>query len=100
MSDAPSPSRVPPARTCTACGCTLAPTDVYHRFRLVIEAEQDLSALWDTGASVHDLLARMREERTWERYEDDVHWETAGELCGACRARLRALAEEFGIRPA
>ncbi|MDP6934923.1 MAG: hypothetical protein QGG40_18525, partial [Myxococcota bacterium] len=58
-------------RTCVRCGRELEPAEVYFRFRVIVEGDQDLAALAASpaGESPGDLLARMEREGDWERYD-------------------------------
>ena len=78
-----------PALQCTSCG-SLEDGAVYFRTRVTIEGEQEIGEI-RSSESPQDLLARMVEEGDWVRYADEVHWEIAGTLCGACRLRKATL---------
>jgi hypothetical protein len=75
-------------RVCTSCSRELPATSAYFRFALAIQGELDVL---DTGvadaADPQAILASMA-DLTSEEAESEVHWETAGVLCGACRRRL------------
>ncbi|NTX16860.1 hypothetical protein HUA76_39410 [Myxococcus sp. CA056] len=78
-------------RHCATCGRALSPREVYYRFNLVLEGEQDLLDSGDEpGDGERDALAELvqRLEEGPEdarELEDQVHWERAGVVCGACR---------------
>ncbi len=83
-------------RLCSGCGTSLPAGAVYHRFKLVLQGEQELCFEVGTESPV-SLLARMESEADWGRYAEDVHWQAQGELCARCRDRLRAVMEDFAI---
>lgn len=86
----------PRPRSCAACGRAIAAHEVYYRFKLVLEGEQDVL---DTpgGGEGDDLAALVRrlEEGPEDplELEEQVHWERTGVVCAGCRAVVvRALA--------
>ncbi|MCP3143638.1 hypothetical protein [Pyxidicoccus xibeiensis] len=76
-------------RTCAACGRGIAAREVYYRFKLVLEGEQDVL---DTpgGGGGDDLAALVRQleegPEDVRELEEQVHWERAGVVCTACRS--------------
>jgi hypothetical protein len=90
----------PAAKTCTACGRPIAPSELYYRFTLVLQGEQDVLDTGQGGAG--DELASILQQleqgpddpREWE---EQVHWERTGVICTACRAVvMRTLAATAG----
>jgi hypothetical protein len=74
---------------CAACGRRVAPSEVYFRFTLVLQGEQDVLDTGDSGTS--DGLAallRLIEEGPHDprEWEEQVHWERTGVICAACRS--------------
>jgi hypothetical protein len=83
-------------RTCATCGRQLAPSELYYRFTLVLEGEQDV--LDPTGragdpAELEAVLQQLKDGPEDAReLEDQVHWERAGIICATCRkVVMRAL---------
>ncbi|AKF86539.1 hypothetical protein SAMN05443572_106459 [Myxococcus fulvus] len=82
----------PRLRRCATCGRALNPREVYYRFKLVLEGEQDvLESAESSEDGEQDALAalvRRLEEGPEDarELEDQVHWERAGVVCGGCRA--------------
>ena len=86
---------MPPAPTpCDTCGRVLAPGELYYRFTLVLEGEQDVlgtlpraGALDDTGDELAALLRRLEDgPESAQELEEQVHWERHGRVCKDCRA--------------
>lgn len=80
----------PSPKTCVACGRPIAPSELYYRFTLVLQGEQDVlepSGSSGTGEELASLMRKLEEgpedPREWE---EQVHWERAGVICTACRA--------------
>jgi hypothetical protein len=80
----------PRQKTCAACGRVIAAGEVYYRFRLVLQGEQDVLDASGAGAVGDELAALLRQldsgredPREWE---EQVHWERTGEVCSACRS--------------
>ncbi|MFL5346221.1 MAG: hypothetical protein ACJ8AT_15635 [Hyalangium sp.] len=80
----------PSPKTCTACGRQLAPSELYYRFTLVLEGEQDVldtsgsKGAGDELASIlRQLEAGPEDPREWE---EQIHWEHKGVICSACRS--------------
>jgi hypothetical protein len=82
----------PRPRSCATCGRIIAAREVYYRFKLVLEGEQDVldTAEAGGGGQEEDLVAlvkRLEEGPEDAReLEDQVHWERAGEVCAGCRS--------------
>jgi hypothetical protein len=92
----------PSPKTCDACGRSLAPSELYYRFTLVLQGEQEVLDASGRGlGSDEDLASLMKQleegpedPREWE---EQVHWEHSGVICGACRAVvMRTLARPPG----
>jgi hypothetical protein len=79
----------PRPKTCAACGRAIAAHEVYYRFKLVLEGEQDVLDA-STGGEGDDLAALVRRlEQGPEdprELEEQVHWERTGVVCAGCRA--------------
>lgn len=79
----------PAPKTCAACGRSIAPSETYYRFTLVLQGEQDVldTPGGGTGDELASILRQMEagpeDPREWE---EQVHWERAGVICSACRA--------------
>jgi hypothetical protein len=90
----------PSPKTCVACGRRIAPSEVYYRFTLVLQGEQDV--LDASGSGSGDELAailRQLEEGPQDprEWEEQIHWERSGVICTACRAVvMRTLAGPSG----
>jgi hypothetical protein len=84
----------PRPRTCAVCGRVISPVELYYRFTLVLEGEQDVigTAASRPGApnaedELATLLRRLEDgSESSEELEAQVHWERDGSVCGACRA--------------
>ena len=80
----------PSPKTCVACGRRIAPSEVYYRFTLVLQGEQDVLAPSGSSGTVDDLPALMRQleegPQDAREWDEQVHWERAGVICTACRA--------------
>jgi len=76
-------------RQCASCERAIEPADLYYRFALAIEGEQDVI---DTpGVELKEALAQLEagpEDPT--HWEEQVHLERSGVICAGCRARLIA----------
>ncbi len=93
----------PGARSCAACGRAIDAREVYYRFKLVLEGEQDVldTSQASGGGQEEDLdaLVRRLEEGPEDarELEEQVHWERAGVVCATCRAVVvRMLAPPAG----
>lgn len=78
-------------KTCAACGHDIGARQVYYRFKLILEGEQDvLDAPAGGGGEGDDLTALLRllEEGPEDprELEEQVHWERTGVVCSACRS--------------
>ena len=80
----------PSPKTCVACGRRIAPSELYYRFTLVLQGEQDVLEPSGSGDMAEELASIMRkleegpeDARAWE---EQVHWGRAGVICTACRA--------------
>lgn len=78
----------PPPRSCAACGHVIAASEVYYRFKLVLEGEQDVLDV--PGGGVGDDLATLVKQleegpEDARELEEQVHWERAGVVCAGCR---------------
>ena len=82
----------PLPKTCAACGRGIAAHEVYYRFKLVLEGEQDvlnppLSAAGNPGDELAELVRRLEEGPEDPReLEEQVHWERTGVVCSGCRS--------------
>ncbi len=92
----------PPARTCAACGRTIAAGAVYYRFTLVLEGEQDVldTPAGGTEDELASLLRQLAEGPEDAReLEEQVHCERNGVVCSACRSvalRMLSTTPEVG----
>jgi hypothetical protein len=79
----------PLPKTCAACGRGIAAGDVYYRFKLVLQGEQDVLDA-EGGGGEDDLAALVRQLEEGpedpRELEEQVHWERTGVVCAACRA--------------
>ena len=88
----------PPPKTCDACGRQIAPSELYYRFTLVLQGEQDVldtSGGREAGDELASLLRQLEagpeDPREWE---EQIHWEHKGIVCSACRSVvMRTLAQ-------
>jgi len=80
----------PSAKTCVACGRRIAPSEVYYRFTLVLQGEQDVldaSGSSGTGDELASILRQLEEgPQDAREWDEQVHWERAGVICTECRA--------------
>ncbi|ATB39589.1 hypothetical protein CYFUS_005034 [Cystobacter fuscus] len=83
----------PRSKTCAACGRVIAPVELYYRFTLVLEGEQDVIGTAarpgtpDAEDELATLLKRLENgSESPQELEEQVHWERGGSVCGACRA--------------
>jgi hypothetical protein len=78
----------PPPKTCAACGRGISARDVYYRFKLVLQGEQDVLDAGGGGGE-DDLAALVRQLEAGpedpRELEEQVHWERSGVVCAACR---------------
>lgn len=79
----------PLPKTCAACGRGIAARDVYYRFKLVLQGEQDVLDAGGGGGE-DDLAALVRQLEAGpedpRELEEQVHWERTGVVCAACRS--------------
>ncbi|HEX8439855.1 hypothetical protein [Archangium sp.] len=79
----------PPPKTCITCGRGIAPSEVYYRFTLVLEGEQDVLDTPRAGSGTDELTALLKQleasPESSQAMEEQVHWERAGVVCAACR---------------
>ena len=79
-------------RACASCVRVLEPDELYYRFAIALEGEQDV--VDPTGAPAGDeLKAALAQLEAGDatQWEDQVHWERSGVICPACREQLVAL---------
>ena len=81
-------------RQCASCERALEPGELYYRFAIALEGEQDVVDA--TGGDARDELKAALSELEHgpddpTGWEDQVHWERSGVVCPACRERLVAL---------
>ena len=81
----------PRPKTCATCARALAPSEVYYRFTLVLEGEQDVLGASPTVTGSDDELAALLQRlaqspESPQELEEQVHWERSGVVCSACRA--------------
>ncbi len=79
----------PSPKTCVACGRHLAASEVYYRFTLTLQGEQDMLDGPGRGSTV-ELAAIMKQleegPEDARELEEQVHWERTGVICSACRS--------------
>lgn len=80
----------PRPKTCAACARGIAPSEVYYRFTLVLEGEQDVLGPSGASSTENDLSALLEQleqsDASAQELEDQVHWERSGVVCSACRS--------------
>ncbi len=80
----------PAPKDCATCGRHIAPSEVYYRFSLVLQVEQDMLGTLGGGGSEEELAAVMKQleesPESPQELEEQVHWERSGMVCTACRA--------------
>ena len=87
----------PRPKTCATCGRTIAAREVYYRFTLALQGEQDV--LDTPGGGTQDELASLLKQledspASAQELEEQVHWERSGLVCSACRSLVvRTLSE-------
>lgn len=82
----------PRPKTCAACGRNIPPEALYYRFTLTLQGEQDVIGP-SPAPGAHGgedelaaLLKRLAEgPDSAQEWEEQVHWERQGTVCGACR---------------
>jgi len=91
----------PSPKSCVACGRSIAPSETYYRFTLVLQGEQDVLDASGSGGTGDELAALLRQMEAGpedpREWEEQVHWERTGVICSACRAVVtRTLAAPSG----
>ncbi|WP_257449407.1 hypothetical protein [Archangium lipolyticum] len=79
----------PRSKTCATCGRIIAASEVYYRFTLVLQGEQDVLDTPGGGSAdeLSSLLKQLEESpESPQELEEQVHWERAGVVCSACRS--------------
>lgn len=79
----------PRPKTCAACGRGISAHEVYYRFKLVLEGEQDVldAAGGGEGDDLAALVKQLEEGPEDPReLEEQVHWERTGTVCATCRS--------------
>jgi hypothetical protein len=80
----------PRPKTCAACGRGIAANEVYYRFSLVLQGEQDVLGPSGGGSSEDELAALVKQleegQESAQELEEQVHWERSGVVCSACRS--------------
>lgn len=80
----------PRSKTCAACGRGIDAREVYYRFKLILQGEQDVLDSPSTGGEGDELaaLVRLLEESPQDprELEEQVHWERTGVVCATCRS--------------
>jgi hypothetical protein len=78
----------PRPKNCAACGSGIAAHEVYYRFTLVLEGEQDVLDV-PAGGTTDELASLLRKleanPQAAREWEDQVHWEHKGVVCATCR---------------
>ncbi len=79
----------PSPKTCAACGRLIAASELYYRFTLVLQGEQDV--LDTSGRGTREELASILQQleegpQDPRELEEQVHWERKGVICTSCRA--------------
>lgn len=73
-----------------ACGRSIAPSETYYRFTLVLQGEQDVLDASGTGGTADELATLLRQMEAGpadpREWEEQVHWERSGVICSACRS--------------
>ncbi len=86
----------PAPKTCAACERLIPPSELYYRFTLVLQGEQDVldAPGGGKGENLASLLEQLEQSPKDPReLEEQVHWERKGVICAMCRAVvLRTLA--------
>lgn len=90
----------PSPKTCASCGRRIAPSELYYRFTLVLQGEQDVldTSRGGGGDELASILRQLEEDPKDPReWEEQIHWERTGVICTACRAVvMRTLAAPPG----
>jgi hypothetical protein len=77
-------------RLCRGCSRELPASKPYFRFALAVQGELDVLDTGEPGADDPRAVMESMGDVSAEDAEAEVHWETAGELCRACRQELIA----------
>ena len=82
----------PAPKTCATCERPIASREVYYRFTLVLEGEQDVlnpslpGGDPDAEEELTALLKRLEAgPESPQEWEEQVHWKRDGVVCSACR---------------
>jgi hypothetical protein len=91
----------PRQKTCATCGRGIAASELYYRFTLVLQGEQDVLDVPGRGPAEDELASLLKQLETGpespQELEEQVHWEHSGVVCTACRsAVVRTLAPPSG----
>jgi hypothetical protein len=80
----------PRDKRCAACGRSISAREVYYRFKLVLEGEQDVLDAPGGGGPEEDLEALVERladgPEDARELEEQVHWERSGVVCAGCRS--------------
>ncbi len=80
----------PAPKACATCGRGITPSEVYYRFSLVLQVEQDMIGTLGGSGSEEELASLMKQleesPESPQELEEQVHWERTGVVCAACRA--------------
>jgi len=80
----------PRPKTCAACGNGIAASEVYYRFSLVLQGEQDVLGPTGGGSTEDELASLVKQleegQESAQELEEQVHWERSGVVCSACRS--------------
>lgn len=79
----------PQPKSCSTCGRDIAPGEVYYRFTLVLQGEQDVLEGSARGAEeeLGELLRQLEQApEDAQEWEEQIHWERSGVVCATCRS--------------
>jgi hypothetical protein len=80
----------PRQKTCATCERGIAASEVYYRFTLVLQGEQDVLDVPGRGAAEDELSSLLKQleagPESPREWEEQVHWERSGVVCAACRS--------------
>ncbi|MDC0714806.1 hypothetical protein POL68_40530 [Stigmatella sp. ncwal1] len=79
-------------KMCATCGRSISSRELYYRFTLVLQGEQDVLDEPTPGdAGTLDSLLQQLEQGPEDpsEWEEQVHWERSGVICPACRDLVR-----------
>ncbi|MCY1078187.1 hypothetical protein [Archangium lansingense] len=75
---------------CATCGRSIAASEVYYRFSLVLQGEQDVLGPAPGSSSGDELASLLKQleasSESAQEMEEQVHWERSGVVCSACRS--------------